>query len=143
MAGYSAIEGVEPDLAERLVGEGFLSYDDLSVIEPDALMEMSGLAAEQVDKIVLQAERKATEAEKVAADQRRQQREQDRVDAAEAAEAASAQSAYYADGTPAEAIEQGAEPTDTTSTTSPKSIASDGAPSSAEPSAETSDDAAQ
>ena len=52
VAGYSSIEGVEPELAERLVGEGFLSYDDLSVIEPDALMEMGGLTAEQVDHIV-------------------------------------------------------------------------------------------
>ena len=43
VAGYSSLEGVEPELAERLVGEGFLSYDDLSVIEPDALMEMGGL----------------------------------------------------------------------------------------------------
>ena len=43
VAGYSSLEGVEAELAERLVGEGFLSYDDLSVIEPDALMEMGGL----------------------------------------------------------------------------------------------------
>ena len=35
VTGYSSLEGVEPELAERLVGEGFLSYDDLSVIEPD------------------------------------------------------------------------------------------------------------
>ena len=52
VAGYSSLEGVEPELAERLVGEGFLSYDDLSVIEPEALMEMGGLTAEQVDHIV-------------------------------------------------------------------------------------------
>ncbi|MBU4400039.1 MAG: transcription termination factor NusA, partial [Planctomycetes bacterium] len=45
--GFSSIDGVEPELAERLVGEGFLSYDDLEVIEPDALMEMGGLTAEQ------------------------------------------------------------------------------------------------
>ena len=88
VAGYSSLEGVEPELAERLVGEGFLSYDDLSVIEPDALMEMGGLTAEQVDRIVQQAEVKAAEAEKAAAEQRRQQREQDRLEAAEAAEAA-------------------------------------------------------
>ena len=69
---------MEGELAEKLVGEGFLSYDDLSVIEPDALMEMGGLSAEQVDKIVAQAEVKAAEAEKAAAEQRRLQREQDR-----------------------------------------------------------------
>ncbi len=108
VAGYSSIEGVEPELAERLVGEGFLSYDDLETIEPDALMEMSGLTAEQVDRIAKQAGVKASEAERVAAEQRRQQREQDRLEAAEAAEAASNPSAYYADGKPAEVIEQAA-----------------------------------
>jgi len=106
VAGYSSLEGVEPELAERLVGEGFLSYDDLSVIEPDALMEMGGLSAEQVDRIVAQAEVKATEAERGAAEQRRQQREQERLEAAEAAEAASNPPAYYADGQSAEDIEQ-------------------------------------
>ena len=39
---FSAIEGISEELAERCVGEGFLSYDDLSVIEPDALMSMGG-----------------------------------------------------------------------------------------------------
>ena len=65
--GFSSLEGVEPELAEKLVGEGFLSYDDLSVIEPDALMEMGGLSQEVVDKIVVQAEAKAAEAEAAAA----------------------------------------------------------------------------
>ncbi len=106
VAGYSSIEGIEPELAERLVGEGFLSYDDLEVIEPDALMEMGSLTAEQADHIVKQAEVKANMAERAAAEQRRQQREQDRLQAAEAAEAAASQSAYYADGKPAEVIEQ-------------------------------------
>ena len=92
VTGYSSLEGVESELAERLVGEGFLSYDDLSVIEPDALMEMGGLTAEQVSHIVDQAEVKATEAERVAAEQRRKQREQERLEAAEAAEAAASPS---------------------------------------------------
>ncbi|MEN6451819.1 MAG: transcription termination factor NusA [Thermoguttaceae bacterium] len=103
VAGYSSIEGVEPELAERLVGEGFLSYDDLEVIEPDALMEMGGLTAEQVDQIVRQAEVKASQAERVAAEQRRQQSEQDRLQAAETADTPATQPAYYADVQPAEA----------------------------------------
>ena len=37
---FGALDGVDDALADRLVGEGLLSYDDLSVIEPDALMEM-------------------------------------------------------------------------------------------------------
>jgi len=92
VTGYSELDGVDDSLAERLVGEGFLTYDDLSVIEPDALMAMGDLTAEQVDEIVLQAERRAEEAEQAAADARRRQREQDRIEAAtaaaEAAEAA-------------------------------------------------------
>ena len=106
VAGYSSLDGVEPELAERLVGEGFLSYDDLSVMEPDALMEMGGLSSEQADHITQQAELKAGEAERVAAEQRRKQREQDRLEAAEKAEAEITQSVYYADGKPAEMIEQ-------------------------------------
>ena len=74
--GFSSLEGVESELAEKLVGEGFLSYDDLSVIEPDALMEMGGLSEEQAELIVKQAEAKAEEAEKAAAEQRRQRREE-------------------------------------------------------------------
>jgi transcription termination/antitermination protein NusA len=102
VAGFSALEGVEPELAEKLVGEGFLSYDDLSIIEPDALMEMGGLTAEQVQVIVGQAEAKAEQAEKAAAEQRRQRREQERSDedgeskegsAAPASEAAAAETA--------------------------------------------------
>ena len=88
VVGFSSLEGVEADLAEKLVGEGFLSYDDLSVIEPESLMEMSSLTAAQVDAIVQQAERKAAEAEAVAAEQRRRQREQQRLAAAEAADPA-------------------------------------------------------
>jgi transcription termination/antitermination protein NusA len=90
--GFSSIEGLDDSLAERLVGEGFLSYDDLSVIEPEDLMEMGGLSAEAVEKIVNEAERRGALAEEAAADERRKQREIDRIAKAtadaEAAEAA-------------------------------------------------------
>jgi N utilization substance protein A len=93
--GFASIEGLDESVAERLVGEGFLSYDDLSVIEPDDLMEMGGLSAEAVDAIVAEAERRASMAEVAAADERRKQREQERIakataeaDAVEAALAA-------------------------------------------------------
>ncbi|MBL8855194.1 MAG: transcription termination factor NusA, partial [Planctomycetaceae bacterium] len=35
VAGFCQIEGITEDLANQLVGEGYLTYDDLSVIEPD------------------------------------------------------------------------------------------------------------
>jgi N utilization substance protein A len=90
VVGYASLDGVEEELAEKLVGEGFLSYDDLSVIEPDALTEMGNLTTEQVSRIVRQAEVKAQEAEQAAAMQRRLQREQERLEA-ETADAAAAQ----------------------------------------------------
>jgi N utilization substance protein A len=86
--GFSAIEGVAQELAEKLVEEGFLSYDDLSIIEPDDLMEMGGLSEEQVELIVEQAEGRAEEAEAAAAAARRAKREEDRIAAATAAEEA-------------------------------------------------------
>ena len=97
IAGYASIEGLDESVAERLVGEGFLSYDDLSVIEPEDLMEMGELSAEAVDAIVAQAEERATLAEVAAADERRKQRELERIAKAtadaEAADAAEAEAA--------------------------------------------------
>jgi N utilization substance protein A len=80
VAGFSELEGVTPEVAERLVGEGYLSYDDLSVIEPSDLMEMGGLTAEQVDTIVEQAEERAEAAEAAAEQERKRQRETDRLE---------------------------------------------------------------
>ncbi len=71
--GFSALDGVNEELAQSLVEQGYLSYDDLEVIEPDALMEMGSLTAEQTDHIVGQAEAKAMEAEHAAAEVRRVQ----------------------------------------------------------------------
>lgn len=79
VAAYMELDGMTEDLAQRLVEQGYLSYDDLSVIEPDALMEMGGLTAEQVDELVLQAETKALEAEKLADEQKKLKKEQDKV----------------------------------------------------------------
>lgn len=56
LTGFVEIDGVTPDLADRLVGEGFLSFDDLSVIEPSDLMEMGDLTEEEAEKIIEQAE---------------------------------------------------------------------------------------
>ena len=92
--GFSSLDGVVVELAERLVEEGFLSYDDLSIIEPDALMEMGELTEEQVNTIVEQAEEQAEAAELAAVEARRVKREQERLAAQEAARVA----AQEADG---------------------------------------------
>jgi N utilization substance protein A len=98
VGGFSALEGVDDSLAEKLVGEGFLSFDDLEIIEPDDLMEMGSLTQEQADLIVAQAEDKAREAEAAAAMERRRRREQERIDTATAAAEAAERSAAEAAG---------------------------------------------
>ena len=59
LVGFRSIPGVSDDLADMLVGEGFVSYDDLSIIEPDALCEMGGLSPEEADAIIDEADRRA------------------------------------------------------------------------------------
>jgi N utilization substance protein A len=79
VAGFSSLTGVEEELANKLVEEGFLSYDDLSIIEPDALMAMGNLSEEAANGIIAQAEDRAAVAEAAAAEARRQKREQERL----------------------------------------------------------------
>jgi len=80
VGGFSQIPGITEEIAQALVEQGYLSYDDLSVIEPDLFMEMSGLSEADVDRIVETAEAKAEEAEQAAADERRVRRDQERTD---------------------------------------------------------------
>ncbi|WP_425618204.1 transcription termination factor NusA [Anatilimnocola sp. NA78] len=82
VAGFMQIEGMTEELAQRLVEQGYLSYDDLEVIEPDALMELGGMTEEQVDKIVTQAEVLAVEAGKVADAEKQRKRIEDNEAAA-------------------------------------------------------------
>lgn len=82
--GFSSLDGVDEELANRLVGEGYLSYDDLSVIEPDDFMKMGDLTEEQVDHIVEQAEQRAEEAERKAHEEKKLRKEHDRIEAARA-----------------------------------------------------------
>ena len=92
VTGFSQIAGVTEEISQGLVEQGYLSYDDLSVIEPDQFMEMSGLSAEDVDRIVEVAETMAEEAEQAAAEERRvrREREQTQKDAGTAGGAAAA-----------------------------------------------------
>ncbi len=77
--GFSMIEGITQELAERLVEEGFLNYEELSIIEPEDLMQMGSLTEEQAQHIVEQAETRAEEAEAQANAARRKKKEQERV----------------------------------------------------------------
>lgn len=55
-AGYATMDGMPEELAARLVGEGFLTFSDLSIIEPTDLMEMGELTEEQANHLIEQAE---------------------------------------------------------------------------------------
>jgi len=101
VGGFMQIEGMNEEVAQRLVEQGYLSYDDLSVIEPDALMEMGGLTEEQVAHIVEQADVLAQQAEKAADEERRRKKQE--AAAAEAAAAAGGAAAPATATPPAEA----------------------------------------
>ena len=116
VAGFSDLDGMTGELAEQLVEQGYLSYDDLSVIEPDALMEMGGLTDEEADHIVTQAEERAEIAEKQAAELRRQKpQQQQQLQQQEAAAAAAAAADPSSNGNDGESAEAVAEATETDS----------------------------
>ena len=62
VAAFTKIEGVDTDLAEKLVEQGILSFDDLSVMEiADLVNTIEGLTEEQTVEIVARAEKLAEE----------------------------------------------------------------------------------
>ena len=65
---FSVVPEVTDELAENLVAQGFFTFDDLSVIEPDQLAELGGLTAEQCDTIVEFADR---ESERIEAEEKK------------------------------------------------------------------------
>ena len=72
---FCVIPEVTAELAENLVSQGFFTFDDLSVIEPDQLAEIGSLSEEDCDKIVDYADRESQRLEieeKNAADLRKQ-----------------------------------------------------------------------
>ena len=71
---FTKVPELNDDLAENLVSQGFFTFDDLSVIEPDQLAELGGLTTEQCDTIVAYADvesLKQEEEEKLAREQSR------------------------------------------------------------------------
>jgi len=63
---FGSIPGAPPELAENLIEQGFFSFDDLSVIEPDQLAELSGLSLEACRPIIEYAEQEAERLEREA-----------------------------------------------------------------------------
>jgi N utilization substance protein A len=70
IAAFSSVPGAPPQMAENLVEQGFFSFDDLSVIEPDQLAELSGLTLEECAPIIEFAEKEAERMERETAQQK-------------------------------------------------------------------------
>ncbi|MDO5565542.1 MAG: transcription termination factor NusA [Planctomycetia bacterium] len=71
---FLKVKGVSPELAESLVGAGFFSFDDFSIIEPSDLKAMGNLTDDEVDAILAQVE------EFVIQEEEKQQNQQDQED---------------------------------------------------------------
>jgi len=90
---FSSVPGAPDQLAENLVEQGFFSFDDLSVIEPDQLAELSGLSIEDCAPIVEYAEKEAERLEKESAAQKAEGRRLARMAPVEEARAEEAPAA--------------------------------------------------
>ncbi len=53
---FADVPHLTDEVAESLVSQGFFTFDDLSVIEPDQLSELGSLTTEQVDEIIAYAD---------------------------------------------------------------------------------------
>jgi N utilization substance protein A len=96
---------ITEELAESLVSQGFFSFEDLSVIEPDQLADLGGLSPEQCEEVVAYAEKESVR-EEAEADIRKAQERAARAanannSAANAANAGNAANAANAAASPA------------------------------------------
>jgi N utilization substance protein A len=95
---FSQIPGAPDQLAENLVEQGFFSFDDLSVIEPDQLAELSGLSVDDCAPLIEFAEK---ESERLERETARQKAEDAARGAAARQDAAKGVAAPVAEETPA------------------------------------------
>jgi N utilization substance protein A len=61
---FRQIPGVTDELVEVFIEEGFLSYDDLTFLEPAQLGELAGVTEDQADEMIAFAEEAAERVEK-------------------------------------------------------------------------------
>ncbi len=88
---FGQLPHASPELANALIDQGFLSYNDITMTDAEGLAEFSGLGVEQSDEIVMYAEEYAEVMERSVEDERRQAEEaadQARVEAEQQGEAA-------------------------------------------------------
>jgi N utilization substance protein A len=60
---FRQLPGVSEEMVEALIEEGFLSYDDLTFLEPAQLGELIGLTEDQAEEVIAFAEEAAERVE--------------------------------------------------------------------------------
>jgi N utilization substance protein A len=107
---FTQIPGISAELVEAFITDGFMSYVDITFIEPVDLAEMGGITVEEADAIILFAEEAAERIENEKAEAPPQ--EEGRTVAghladpnAAPADGVPAESTENADGVPAEPVE--------------------------------------
>jgi N utilization substance protein A len=80
VAAFGQAPHVTDELAEALVSQGFFSFEDLSVIEPDHLEQLSGLGPDEIDEVVAFAEKEAEREEQETDRRKALEREAKRVE---------------------------------------------------------------
>ncbi len=60
---FLQIPGVQPEQVEAFIEEGFLSYDDLTFLEPAELAELAGVTEEQAEEMIAYCEEAAERVE--------------------------------------------------------------------------------
>ncbi len=61
---FSGVPGASPELVEMLIVEGFLSYTDITFLEPAQLAEMAGVTEDEAEEMILYAEEMAEKIER-------------------------------------------------------------------------------
>jgi len=87
---FGQLPHASAELANALIDQGFLSYNDITMTDAEGLAEFSGLTVEQSDEVVMYAEEYAEVMERSVEDERRQAEEaadQARVEAEQQAQA--------------------------------------------------------
>jgi len=133
---FCTIEGISEEVSEALVGEGFLSYDDLSIIETEDLVELAGLDEEQVEAIREEAERKAQEAEQQAEAERKARQQAEKQEPAPASAATQSPAAESPETTapgPEPSAEAASEPPPEKEVPPSDSVVSESAPAGESP----------
>jgi N utilization substance protein A len=109
---FGQLPHANEEVVQAMIGEGFLSYNDLSSVDGKTLTEFTTLTEEQGDEVIAYAEDYADTMDEAVAEEQRQAREQAEAAEREAAEQARLEAeAAAAANPPAEGVSEDTETT--------------------------------